>query len=170
VAWISPAAIAAETLRSASQRDPWCNLRIMAPSALLQELGSDAVESSQFSPRCHLLQRPARGTRGNLLLCIIMHWMFNATPQVGKAMFPDVKAEGLSYKMVELGVLVVITVIAACVLRVPRGDKWRWAGAFDQMMDPTVSRRNIQDLASRARGIAQLVTIPSRDRRTRLFT
>jgi membrane protease YdiL (CAAX protease family) len=63
------------------------------------------------------------GTRGNLLLCIIMHWMFNAAQQVGKAMFPDVKAEGLSYKMVELVVLVVITVIAACVLRVSRGDK-----------------------------------------------
>jgi membrane protease YdiL (CAAX protease family) len=58
------------------------------------------------------------GTRGNLLLCIVMHWMFNAAQQVGKGMFPDVKAEGLSYKMVELAVLAVITVIAAGVLRV----------------------------------------------------
>jgi uncharacterized protein len=63
------------------------------------------------------------GTRGNLLLCIIMHWMFNAAQQVGKAMFPDVTAEGFSYKMVELVVLVVITVIAACVLTVSRGNK-----------------------------------------------
>jgi len=63
------------------------------------------------------------GTGGNLLLCIIMHWMINAAQQVGKAMFPDVKAEGFSYKMVEVVVLIVITVIVACVLRVSRGDK-----------------------------------------------
>jgi len=63
------------------------------------------------------------GTRGNLLLCVVMHWMFNAAQQVGKAMFPGVKAEGLSYKMVELAVLVIITAIAACFLRVSRGSK-----------------------------------------------
>jgi len=62
------------------------------------------------------------GTGGNLLLCIIMHWMFNAAQQVGKAMFPDVKAEGFSYKMVELAVLVVITAMTACVLKVSVRD------------------------------------------------
>jgi uncharacterized protein len=63
------------------------------------------------------------GTRGNLLLCIITHWMINAAQQVGKTMFPNVKAEGFSYKMVELVVLMVITVLVACVIKFPRGDK-----------------------------------------------
>jgi len=57
-------------------------------------------------------------THGNLLLCMIMHWMINAAQQIGKNMFPTITAEGPYYKTVELIVLIVITVLViASVIR-----------------------------------------------------
>jgi membrane protease YdiL (CAAX protease family) len=64
------------------------------------------------------------GARGNLLLCITMHWMINAAQQVGKNMIPMVTAEGPYYKAVELIVLIVITVmvIASVIRNSPHGQ------------------------------------------------
>jgi membrane protease YdiL (CAAX protease family) len=55
------------------------------------------------------------GSRGNLFLCIVMHWMINAAQQVGKKMFPDVRDQGLGYVAAELVVLTVLTRSGRCV-------------------------------------------------------
>jgi hypothetical protein len=57
------------------------------------------------------------GSRGNLFLCIVMHWMINAAQQVCKEMFPDVRDQGLGYVAVQLVVLAVITGLAAAYIR-----------------------------------------------------
>ena len=56
------------------------------------------------------------GSRGNLLLCIVMHWMFNAAPQVGRKMFPDVHDQGWDFAGVRFAAfaLVTVLVIAGC--------------------------------------------------------
>jgi len=53
------------------------------------------------------------GSRGNLLLCILMHWMINASQPIASNMFPDLQSYNRSYLLTDLGVLLAIAGVVA---------------------------------------------------------